>query len=296
MEKFEYSHLNKFLVSIGITLVVTACIIPWLYLKEPFDLNIEESNIKKLTPSAQIIISRRQDVILYTIDYMPYVSITLFSLGLISTAFGIQRWNKIQNDIDKREVLITQKHEVELKNLTNEEIVEQNIKENKAAYVPTIVKRETFVTKYLQLERLFFEQLMQLHPKYQIISNNKIDEFEYDIIVKPHKGNHDYIFEVKYFPKEYSNSIVKESVIRLSIAAKHYINKTLRQAKPILLIVTDVDITYHKKELAEFTKMNLTEFREITLVNMDFKELQNLPKEEILRILSYSDNSKNGFE
>jgi hypothetical protein len=38
MDKFEFSDLYKFLVSAGIVLVGLAILLPWFYLKEPFDL------------------------------------------------------------------------------------------------------------------------------------------------------------------------------------------------------------------------------------------------------------------
>jgi hypothetical protein len=305
MEKIEYSDLNKFLVSIGITLIAIASVIPWLYLREPFDLNIEESQIQKLTESAQLVISKRQDFILYTINYIGYISIGLLCLGLGCIALGIRRWDKKQKDLDKRDEAITKKHEAELKQLTKEEIenkaekeletVKQDMEENKITPLPTMVKKNIFVPKYLQLERLFFEKLMlSLYPDFKVWSNNKIDDFEYDIILESSiKNRNDYIFEIKYFPKEYSKDVLQEAAIRLGIATKHYINKTKRAAKPILVIVSIKDIFGEKNrnEFKNFTKTNLRDFRQMTLVELNIEEINDLSKEQIIEILNFSDEA-----
>ncbi|HBL75142.1 MAG: hypothetical protein A2W90_05675 [Bacteroidetes bacterium GWF2_42_66] len=96
MEKIEYSDLNKFLVSIGVTLIIVAFILPWLYLKEPFDLSLTQEQISKLTNEAQKIIVIRQNFILRTINYIQYLSIGLFVSGLTSIIIGLCRWIKKQ--------------------------------------------------------------------------------------------------------------------------------------------------------------------------------------------------------
>jgi hypothetical protein len=125
MEKIEYSDLNKFLVSIGVTLIIVAFLLPWLYLREPFDLTLTQDQISKLTQDAQAIITIRQSFILKTISYVRFASLGLFIAGLISVVIGLWRWIKKQQDLDERERIITATHKHNYKKLTDDEITQK---------------------------------------------------------------------------------------------------------------------------------------------------------------------------
>ena len=60
MAQIEYGDFYKFIVSLGIALVLAAILVPWLFLREPFDLMIEASRLSGLTPTAQQIVLLRQ--------------------------------------------------------------------------------------------------------------------------------------------------------------------------------------------------------------------------------------------
>ncbi len=303
MDKIEYSDINKFLVSFGLTLIVVACLLPWLYLREPFDLVIEKAKINELTEEAQRIISVRQSFISKTIDYVQFVSLGFSALGLISIITGLRRWYIKQKDLDKREKIITSKHEHELNQLTKEQVTRkadnefESIKETKGDDPKTNqeISKATFVPKYLQLERIFFEKLMTfLYPDFKILSNNSLDIFEYDIILQPIKENRpDYIFEIKYYPNGYNKYNLQDAILRLAMGTKHYINKTGRQAQPIIVVVTqqnDFDDN-QRKELNMFTSSTMREFRQIAMASFYFDEFEKITKDEILAILDKSDSS-----
>ena len=63
MTKFEYSDFYKFIASAGIALIILSAFVPWLFLREPFDLFQTESGISQLTPLAQEVIATRQATI-----------------------------------------------------------------------------------------------------------------------------------------------------------------------------------------------------------------------------------------
>ena len=47
MSKFEYSDFYKFIASVGITLIALSVFVPWLFLKEPFDLLQRQDEIRQ---------------------------------------------------------------------------------------------------------------------------------------------------------------------------------------------------------------------------------------------------------
>jgi hypothetical protein len=57
--QIEYGDFYKFVVSLDIALVLAAILVPWLFLREPFDLMIEVSRLSQLTPAAQQIVLLR---------------------------------------------------------------------------------------------------------------------------------------------------------------------------------------------------------------------------------------------
>ncbi len=303
MDKIEYSDINKFLVSFGLTLIVVASLLPWLYLREPFDLTIEKETINKLTENAKQIIQARQSFILNTIDSIKYVSLGFSVVGLLSVGTGLRRWYIKQKDLDKREKIITSKHEFELGQLTKEEVKEKAKKEfesldQKNNELPTTGKeidKETFIPKYLQLERLFFEKLMEhLYPEFIILSNNRIDVFEFDIILQSvSQSRPDYIFEIKYYPNGYNKHSLQDAILRLTMGTKHYTNKMGRKAQPIIVVVTqrgDFDDN-QQNELNNITKSTMKEFRQIAMASFYFDELDSLTKDQVLQILKKSDDS-----
>ena len=74
MAQLEYGDYYKFIASAGIALIAGAVIVPWMFLREPFDLAIEASKIALLTPDAQNIVHARQHLIATTISYLPLAS------------------------------------------------------------------------------------------------------------------------------------------------------------------------------------------------------------------------------
>lgn len=298
MEKLEYSDLNKFLVSVGVTLIVISVLLPWLYLREPFDLLLQQDQISKLTKEAIQIVTNRQHFVAGFVNYIFKVSVGLFSIGLISIIFGLIRWWKNQRILDRREKAITEKHEEELKKLTEKQIEVKavgefiKLKNEETEFgiaTDNPIVKETFVPKYIQLERAFFNKMLDFYyDEFHVLSNNSIDTFEYDIILQARKSNkRDYIFEIKYYPKGYNKFTLQDAALRLGISTGHYINKTSRKAKPVLIaIVQRNDFTKRDvQELDAFTSSTLKEFDHIDLMTIYFDELSILTKKEMDKLL-----------
>jgi hypothetical protein len=53
MAQLEYGDYYKFVASAGIALIAGAVVVPWMFLREPFDLAVEASKIGLLTPDAR---------------------------------------------------------------------------------------------------------------------------------------------------------------------------------------------------------------------------------------------------
>jgi hypothetical protein len=114
MSQFEYTDLNKFFVSIGIFLIGSTFLLPWLFFRENFDLLIKSEDLKTYTETAQNIIIQRQSIV----SAFPIIILILSSCTFITGVFffikGIIDWikserlkretNKLANQIKTQEV------------------------------------------------------------------------------------------------------------------------------------------------------------------------------------------------
>src|SRR6266446_1085001 len=122
MGQLEYGDYYKFIASAGIALVAGAVVVPWMFLREPFDLAIEASKIALLTPDAQNIVHARQHLIVTTIKYLPLASGLMVTVGIALTGLGLYQWRSRQSVRDKAEDLQNEKLDKELKAMSPEQI------------------------------------------------------------------------------------------------------------------------------------------------------------------------------
>ena len=57
--RFEFGDLYKFVVSLGVILVTLAVLGPWLFLREPFDLQVTQTELQGFTKRARQTILKR---------------------------------------------------------------------------------------------------------------------------------------------------------------------------------------------------------------------------------------------
>src|SRR5512141_175558 len=96
MAQLEYGDFYKFVASAGIALVAGAFAVPWLFLREPFDLTIDASKLKTLTPIAQSAVMHRQLLVARVLPCLPWVSLVIAMLGLALAIWGLERWHTRQ--------------------------------------------------------------------------------------------------------------------------------------------------------------------------------------------------------
>ena len=105
MKSINFGDLYKFIVSSGLALVIFACVLPWMMLREPFDLKLKASEITQLPKDAQIILDTRLD---YTEDLLravPLVSLVSLLAGGVLILWGFKGWSVQQKALDQEQSL-----------------------------------------------------------------------------------------------------------------------------------------------------------------------------------------------
>lgn len=289
MNQIEYDSFYKFLVSIGIILLVLPIILFVFILKEPFDLLVTTEEIQNITTTAQQIIYQRQYIISILLKYSLIICIFFYIAGVNLIVIGSKKWYEIQIKIDKKQELeyedlllsISKMTDVEkLKKLETDIAELESEKEDitnvdsktspnsDAGSIPeiklkpedldinleNILKSETKykISEYFEIESKVYELMREKYSNTHILENNiRLGMDEYDILAisKNINTNSDIIFETKYL----KSIITMSSLFRMGKQLKErnvrYYNKTNRTASLILVIVAESSIYEKIKEM-----------------------------------------------
>ena len=256
MSKFEYSDFYKFIASVGITLIALSVFVPWLFLKEPFDLLQRQDEIKLLTPLAQSIIQGRQSTVQTILNIIPVFSITTFVLGLCALGIGGIMWfKKTQKLLDKLNELNVKVLEKQLAVSSPEEARAQREEEIKAQYegeeegevIEKLKEREPLTPSRIselaevasRIEKRITGLLVACSAQtYRILPQRRLGPVVLDIVMaskaRPHS---DHIIEVKYIRAGFKYNWLRDNALKTVYANKVYEQETNRQSVPVLFIV-----------------------------------------------------------
>lgn len=273
MEKLKYDSLYKFIVSIGIVIIILPFIFLYGILNNNDIVLIKENEINQLTNTAKEIISLEQNY-KYTILSNPItfcIITTIFVIsGLIIVVYGIVQWkNKVQKYEDRSRELSNKLLEKQIKDLTNEEKEEKIIEdietletENKSKYLSDNIKKQQ-ISKYVNIQESVYKSIRKEFKDYKIFEEVRIEKQMYDCIALDNSSYYayDYIFEVKYFTTinliKGKIKVLEELIMKEKL---HYYENSKRYAKIVLIIIvenfTEKDRLENQKILNEINEIN----------------------------------------
>ncbi len=305
IEKAQYGDFNRFSVSIGLIFIALGVLLPYLYMKESFDLLIKNDDLTSLTPIAQEIINSRQGYIQKLVAAIPYISIGSILTGIILTIIGIKNWRKRQVVEDNKllsELNKTIAEEAKLKaeeskirkegeKLSQTEVIENKRKEiEKSEPTLSIAEKNLSISNYLLVEAMIAEKFKQEYSdKYNVHSNYKINHQEFDIILERINNSteginlhKDAIVEVKYV-KKIDKRLVRDTFQKIGNALKAY-PKAI--TNPIIIFVSnDVDENTNKEELLSSIISEWSE-KSISKWIVRFINVEDLPELKLKDIIN----------
>lgn len=300
MEKIEYGDVNKFLVSTGLILIGLSVAIPYFYLNEDFGLYLERDKIKLFTPSVQVLICQKQQLVTVIQKYIPWTSLTLLVIGIGFLFFGLKRWFKRQRRIDEKEDLDIQKLKLEIQKLTPAETIEKVEKEIESDEIAQLREkqksttpdnqRKSEVTDYLNIE----ERVINHFKKYRttnfaILDNVKIGRFAIDILLESKTSSFaDRIVEVKYAKNVLSYEMISNSLSKLDQYVTYYSAINKRKVRAILLIVYSDNAVKDEQQLRDFSQRinsEASQFGGLSRLKWQFIKDTDIEKYDIREIL-----------
>lgn len=282
MAKIEYSDFYKFLASLGVVLISLALLLPWLFLREPFDVAISISDLNNLTPTAQSIIATRQTTALWFLQNLIWVSSLLLIGGFSFLTTGIFLWAKRQKNIDQKENLEIEKLKRELDNMTPTQIVEKIAKEatEEMEAEGSLVKSTPQPMQiYFRIEEMVINKLGACFGQNNVLPNRRIKDKGYDVILVSDKPySKDVIFEIKATITSYNRVRIFEAMHQLTAGIHDYTEITGRNALGIILIVLigNESSARHQKMADEASQASKSLSANLKTILLTEEELSNI--------------------
>jgi hypothetical protein len=254
MPQLEYGDYYKFRVSVGIALVVVAVFVPWLFLRESFDLLLDSNQLLHLTSTAQIILGERQHLLASIFRIVPWVSGSTFLIGISLAVNGLYQWRKRQAVRDQSEELGLEKLKRELIAMSPQQVtakLEADVEQERESTAPPAELVSS--AKHNREIELLLQQRMSdcFNNSNKLRANQRLGSAELDVVLESRNSEQpDVIVEIKYIRRGFQFGWMRESVSRLVLATDLYTERLKRKAVPLLLIITAETVKLSESDFA----------------------------------------------
>lgn len=302
MDKFEFSDLYKFLVSIGIILIGGAWFMNYAFFSTDFGVFISAEEFENLRKPAQDIIIDKENYVNYTINVLSFGSLFMIAAGLIMTGIGLVKWNKRQRVLDDMidtELRLKQYNvdefavKMSLEERKNELIAEvnsiqvvppENLDEDKGELI------ESITSETIRVEEEIISKIEGLRSRnFELHSQLKIDNrYRVDLLMKAKTRKYsDRLIEIKNIGRA-SNpvQIASLAVEQLSSFVRYYYLNINNLVLPVLILVVK---DYNIEEIQSLEYSTMLEFnrllpdRRVKLFIMNDKEIDSFDPKLILK-------------
>ncbi len=206
MNKLEYDNLYKFLVSLGIILIVLPVAV-WVYVCTVNPILISKQEFELLSEFSLNIINTRSRWTTVFIYVFPIVAVISVVVGAKLFHDGLSKWINVQNNLDKKLDAEATMQTLTLLEMTSKEVaekIEEEVKESDESAsehtgTMTYTVSKTSIDKYMQIEELSSKYIeRKFLGLYDFKRNIRIGHYGYDIIGVSKNSNIDLVVEVKY--------------------------------------------------------------------------------------------------
>jgi hypothetical protein len=255
--RLDYSDFYKFLASLGLVLIGSGFLFPWLLVNNPVD-SLSDSEFAALQESSKILLVQRQQLLTFLTSHVFWVSGLLIALGLFLTIAGFKMWWGKQKQVDFHDLLKRQIDEKNLQQMSQGEIRAKALKEAEAdleaeapkenldpnleGYKDEVAKLTASIGlryQYLGIDMRLADKLSECLPAKAVLRRNrKIGNAEFDMVID--FGNQDFpntVIEVKYIKKGFKFNWFQETVNKLVLLSQIYSDEISQISNGILIIV-----------------------------------------------------------
>lgn len=296
--KIEYSDLYKFLVSIGLGLIAVGFLIPWLVLREPFDLHITQESLESLTPLARSMIEQRQDYLATLVNALPWASAIIIVAGVGMSVGGmLQWWRKTQRIADRRRQLELEEIERRLRPATQADI-ESKMQAEAIEELEEVPQSEVLAitAKASQVEQRVAQILQDCyrHP-HRILKNQRLGHVVFDLVLLsrdvPQEFIRNYTIEVKYIRKGFKFGWLRDNLFKTLYMSDIFEKETGLASFPVLMVIGEQDVL-SRIGTSEYVDRIEHEFETLgasaSVVVMSDRDLEGMRCERLIALMNSS--------
>lgn len=248
MDKLQYDNLYKFLVSLGIVLIVLpVAALVFLFNMEP--ILMSQADYDLLSEFSLQMIANRNELTSYFISIFPWFAGSLICIGVGVLLIGIFKWIGLQKNLDKKLDAEAAMQTLNLLKMSSAEVtakIEEEVKETAAIETPTppispaVNDHSSAMNKYIEIEELCFNYFTKRYAKkYSFERNIRMGKYCYDFIGVSKLDNIDLIFEIKYMKIAAGNSSrIYDVFERVYYSGINYETIAHRNFRCVVVIVT----------------------------------------------------------
>lgn len=250
MDKLQYDNLYKFLVSLGIVLIILP-VAALIFLLNMEPILINQVDYDSLSEFSLQMMANRNEITFYFISVFPRFAVGLIVAGVGVLIIGIVKWVGLQKNLDKKSFADTEAALQALNALTmsNAEVISKADEEVKEAAViesstspfpPDETARSSAIDKYIKIENLCFNYFTKRYAKkYSFERNIRMGKYCYDFIGVSKLDNIDLVFQIKYIKVAAGNSRrICDIFERVYNSGTNYETIAHRNFKCVVVIVT----------------------------------------------------------
>lgn len=237
MEKLQYDSFYKFLVSLGLVLIIAPFIGVYYLLNYSNENLLTVNKYTELSQKSLGIIEKKENILNLFLTLAPYIFIFTTILGIFLLIYGIIKWKNLQKEIDEQTTIKTKVERTQLEKLTANEVLQKieseeeiNTKDKKQIYnrIQDAIMAEGFCFEYLS---------NQLSKDYIVEQNVRIDNSIFDMVALSKKNKSDLIYEIKYYRERPDLHKYKYILDRLEKSKEVYEKSMNKTCKATLLII-----------------------------------------------------------
>lgn len=236
MEKLQYDSFYKFLISLGILLILSPCFFIYFFLSFSDKMFISNAQLVEMSSTSLVLLNKRDDLLLFVIKWVPLFFIFLLFVGIFLFFYGAIKWRTLQKEYDKQIFLTTEEKKLKIESMTPTEVYEKNILETEKMELSKISNKKAPFLKAMHVENFcYFYISNRLSSSYKVYQNVKAMDMAFDIMAISKKQ--DILYEVKYWTQIPSFQKFRESITCFLKYGLKYKAATAKKTKLIFLIV-----------------------------------------------------------
>lgn len=249
MKQIQYDTFYKFIVSIGIILIITPILGFHYILSGSYDIIISADEYAKLSSVSLKIMENKSNLLFFIYYIFPFILFTLLIAGIICLYWGGKRWAFIQKKLDKQIDYNLEKDRIAIKMSLSEivnntmhevdETLENNTNDESVASINLVESndyRTRLINAFQAEDKCFTLIRTELSSTHTISRNIKVNGMEYDIIATSERYDYDNLYEIKYWTR-ISSLTLKTVLERIQKAGDNYEQTLGRKFQFILMIV-----------------------------------------------------------